>query len=633
MPGDGSARRVAVIGGGVSGLSAAHELALRDFKVTVFERRNVVGGKAVSWAAQSGLPGEHGFRFFPGFYYHVVETMKSIPVDGGLRSVAERLIELDTAIFADSHGRRMTTPLPTTQNPHPRLTDRLKGMWSFRKAMPTPWEGLVFLCILARLVTTCEDRWNEELEQRSWLEQVMPSSARQRSENYRRLCAIGLTRSFVATRAEEMNARTGGKILLQLLYDSYFGPPIRRAPDRALNGPTTKVWIEPWQTMLRDKGVQFEQCRQVVGLDVVDGRISAIRWQPTPPDDLDDTETAPAEAETAPADTPPASAKPQPEPCPKPPADAKATPTDPEDFDWYVLAVPAEVMKQILVKSPQVMRADPALDRVFQLKTRWMNGIVCGLPGKLNPPLPKGHVLCLDSQWALTLVDQTAFWSDEHLKDLTPQWPTLLSVDVSDWDTPGIKQVPAKWTSTQNELVANLWQQLCDHLPELPSLAPTDCNVDTNLHYGNVNPGSIAVKRTNDEPLLINTPGSWANRPKARTRIPNLFVAGDFARTFTNFASMEAANEAARRAVNELLREAGIDDRCEVRNLEDPDVPWFKLPADVARAVDTVFYALGLPLRPPFRLPIAAWITLGTITKLKRPLDRVTSGVVPRRFR
>jgi Flavin containing amine oxidoreductase len=487
---------------------------------------------------------------------------------------------------------------------------------------------MVFLCILARLVTTCEDRWNEELEQRSWLEQVMPSGARQRSANYRRLCAIGLTRSFVATRAEEMNARTGGKILLQLLYDSYFGPPIRRAPDRALNGPTTEVWIDPWQTMLDQKGVKFRTCREVVGLDVANGWISGIRWQPAaPPAGPGGTPATPGGTEATPAETPPASGEPQPE--------AGVQTTGPQDFDWYVLAVPCEVLKQILVESPQVMRADPKLERVFQLKTRWMNGIVFGLPGKLMPPLPKGHVLCLDSQWALTLVDQSAFWSDDHLKLLRPRWQTLLSIDVSDWDTPGIDEVPAKWTSDQNELVTNLWQQLSDHLPELPSVAPTDCNLDTHIHYGPVNPGAIAVKRTNDEPLLINTPGSWANRPKARTRIPNMFVAGDFARTHTNFASMEAANEAARRAVNELLRESGFDgvtDPCTVKNLEDPDVPWFKIPADLARAVDTVFYALGLPLRPPFRLPMAAWITLGTVTRLKRPLDRVTSGLVPRRF-
>jgi NADPH-dependent 2,4-dienoyl-CoA reductase/sulfur reductase-like enzyme len=39
---------VAVLGGGVGGLSAAHELAERGFDVTVYEARDTFGGKARS---------------------------------------------------------------------------------------------------------------------------------------------------------------------------------------------------------------------------------------------------------------------------------------------------------------------------------------------------------------------------------------------------------------------------------------------------------------------------------------------------------------------------------------------------------------------------------------------------------
>src|SRR3954465_3489608 len=77
---------VAILGGGVAGLSAAHELAERGFSVDIYERKPVFGGKARSIpVAGSGvdgradLPGEHGFRFFPGFYRHVTDTMRRIP--------------------------------------------------------------------------------------------------------------------------------------------------------------------------------------------------------------------------------------------------------------------------------------------------------------------------------------------------------------------------------------------------------------------------------------------------------------------------------------------------------------------------------------------------------------------------
>src|SRR5947208_1480298 len=77
---------VAILGGGVAGLSAAHELAERGFQVHVYERKPVLGGKARSipvplsaTGGRAALPGEHGFRFFPGFYKHVTDTMRRIP--------------------------------------------------------------------------------------------------------------------------------------------------------------------------------------------------------------------------------------------------------------------------------------------------------------------------------------------------------------------------------------------------------------------------------------------------------------------------------------------------------------------------------------------------------------------------
>ena len=76
---------VYILGGGVAGLSAAHELAERGFNVVVFEQHDICGGKARSMKnvapGRPDLPGEHGFRFFPGFYWHLTHTMRRIVVD------------------------------------------------------------------------------------------------------------------------------------------------------------------------------------------------------------------------------------------------------------------------------------------------------------------------------------------------------------------------------------------------------------------------------------------------------------------------------------------------------------------------------------------------------------------------
>ena len=66
-----------------------------------------------------------------------------------------------------------------------------------------------------------------------------------------------------------------------------------------------------------------------------------------------------------------------------------------------------------------------------------------------------------------------------------------------------------------------------------------------------------AGRNSDDEPLLVNTVGSWPKRPTAQTKIHNLFLAGDFVQTNIDLATMEGANESGRAAVNALLDVSG----------------------------------------------------------------------------
>ncbi len=102
-------QKVVILGGGVAGLSAAHELLDRGFAVEVIEKLRLPGGKARSipvlavlgdhggkdahveavraavaadpLGKRPWLPGEHGFRFFPNFYRHITDTLARIPMD------------------------------------------------------------------------------------------------------------------------------------------------------------------------------------------------------------------------------------------------------------------------------------------------------------------------------------------------------------------------------------------------------------------------------------------------------------------------------------------------------------------------------------------------------------------------
>ena len=219
--------------------------------------------------------------------------------------------------------------------------------------------------------------------------------------------------------------------------------------------------------------------------------------------------------------------------------------------DHYVCALPKERLELLL--SPQLRAAEPRLDALPRLVVRWMNGLMFYL--KRDVPMEHGHSLFIDSEWALTAISQAQFWRPAGI-DLTDrgdgQVEGILSVDISDWEKPGGNDKVAMACSAE-EIRDEVWRQLTD--------AIDDGSLDkANVHSWFLDP---AIKppnpttATNLEPLLMNTNGSWADRPDAVTRIPNFFLAADFVRTYTDLATMEAANEAARRAVNGILDATG----------------------------------------------------------------------------
>ena len=72
-------KKILVFGGGISGLTIAHELIEKGFEVTVIERNPILGGMAKSRREESGLPSEHSWRGYGPFYHNVFDILKRIP--------------------------------------------------------------------------------------------------------------------------------------------------------------------------------------------------------------------------------------------------------------------------------------------------------------------------------------------------------------------------------------------------------------------------------------------------------------------------------------------------------------------------------------------------------------------------
>jgi geranylgeranyl pyrophosphate synthase/uncharacterized protein with NAD-binding domain and iron-sulfur cluster len=552
--------RVIVLGGGVAGMSAAHELIERGFEVVVLERGQLAGGKARSipvtddGAGTSGhervdsgvasiehrLPGEHGFRFFPGFYKHVVDTMQRVPSFDG-RTAADHLVPT-TRIGFTQYGK----PMFVVPSRFPRTGDDAGTLLSDALLAFGPVIGLspdelaFFGARFWQILTSCEERRIGEYERIGWWDFV---GAETRSAAYQKFLATGFTRSLVASKARKASARTVGDMFMQMMLT--FLDPTAATTDRLLDGPTNLVWIDPWLSYLQSRGVQYLFESEVTEILCDGRRITGV-------------------------------------------AVAQQGKRSLVEGDYYVAAIPIERFTPLL--NERMLSADPALVTLRQLvpNVEWMNGLQFYLRREL--PMAHGHVIHIDSEWALTSVSQVQFWRSmppDQFGDSDVRG--VLSVDVSNWEAAGSDGRSAMQCSRE-EVMREVWHQLKRSVNVDRELLR-----DEDLHSWFLDPdiqpspdGSGLL--TNAEPLLVNLVDTWALRPDAVTRIPNLLLASDYVRTNTDLATMEGANEAARRAVNGLLDATGfVGPRCAVWPLRQPEV------LTPFRQHDAARYAAGLP--------------------------------------
>ncbi|HVT99542.1 MAG TPA: FAD-dependent oxidoreductase [Acidobacteriaceae bacterium] len=517
---------MAVFGAGVAGLTAAHELIQRGFQVTVYEPRRMFGGKARSLPVprsargqRKPLPAEHGFRLFPAFYRHIPDTLRRIPFGRNRNGVLDNLISVDRTLFASTGQRGLCFPVRVPRDRADIVSWSAAFVDATRAWVPVA-DSMFFIHRMLVLLTSCDRRRETELDHITWVDFM---DAKRRSSNYQRYLAGGLTRSLVAMNAEEGSARTLGLILQALMFDT-LSPG--RSSDRVLIGPTNEVWIDPWVAQLQTLGVKFV-CGALRRLIVRDNRIGGAVI----------ALSSGVEREVTAGE--------------------------------YLLALPHEILNSII--ADDVKEAAPSLARLDRLRSAWMNGIQYYLDRDV--PVVEGHCILVDSPWALTSISQRQFWTGTELADYgdgTVQG--ILSVDISDWNTPGILYGRAAKHCSAEEISKEVWAQLKMHL----NVGGVRILHDAAIRSWYLDP-SIEFKSkrepTNLEPLFINSVGTLKFRPNAETEIDNLSVAGDFVRTNTDLATMEAANEAARRAVNAILARAGsYYSTCEIWPLPEPEV-------------------------------------------------------------
>jgi hypothetical protein len=599
-----SGRRVIVMGAGVAGMTVAHELVQRGFDVTLLERRAITGGKARTFTGNPETRGhkrlpfkapvEHGFHFFPGFYRNLDETLKRIPTGRG-KHVYDALRPAPEELFGFI-GR----PPLAVRSMAPETVGDAQDILGFpdrvlAQGLLTREDLEVYAQKLWQLATSCRERRDQEYEAVGWRTFV---GSLDRSEQYYWYLASGLTRALVAAQGSKASTKTIGDVGLRIL-----GQMVRLdgKTDRVLAGPADEVWFKPWIKHLTHGGLDGHLDLRT-GVEVtkilcnrrsrrIEGVVLAGQGRPL-------------------------------------------------EADYYVSALPVEKLSSLVTAA--MRDADGDLDGVRSLAAkvpggrgggdswqylRWMSGIQFFLREKID--LNDGHQMLLDTPWGLSSINQQQLWDEPYrrkLRDLGVR--TLLSVEISSWDAPGLRnKKTAMECSTREEIAEETWYQLrsgLSHqgLPDFDRIKGwflDDESGEANEPRGPARARG-ALGTANREPILVNHAGAQVLRPQARTRIRNFFLAGDFVRTDTDLACMESANESGRRAANALLEEADVatGDACKIFTPRDP---WLTAPL---RWMDETRFEKKLPWSG---WDMGKWIVRG-IGAIKKATD-VVFGPAP----
>lgn len=495
-------KTVIIIGGGVGGLTVAHELAERGgYNITIYEKNTVLGGKARSMMSKEGFPGEHSVRTVSLTYYHLQDTLRRIPF-GNNKTVFENIVRLPAGsrkflLFEKHDPVILPCYFPWTLKGIKEVTSFIKSM---AKIVPYK-EILSFVYKLAKAGMMCPERRFDVLENMTWDDylQVADKSAAFRYYLHR------LPEFYDAARGNA-NAKSMSMLIEKALFLPLIHPIASQySTHDVFNAPSSDAFINPWVAYLQKLGVTIRTQCEAQSFSVHDGKVKSITM-------LIDGKLQEITA------------------------------------DIYVFAVPAEIMAK-LANTESIKTQIPSLAHLDKLHTEASSGIQFFNMNSDNQRFPKGWTAFLDSPWTIVgLYQSKAIWPDYELQ---PPVKGVLTLTWSNFDVPGVVyNKPAK-ECTAEEIKEEVLAQVRMH-------KGTEFMDDLNIHSWHIDPEIVFAPNNgpvlaHKAPLFVQFPGTYQYQPDAFTEADNLFLAADYVRTTYDLTTMEAANEAGRRAVNAIL--------------------------------------------------------------------------------
>ncbi len=562
--------KVHIIGGGIGGMSCALHLGILAKKgllddhveIHIYEQSDRLGGKSKSQI--DGLPGEHGFRFFPNFYRCIVDTLNQIEITSEYAAKNH----LDPKCVKTVLKNIVDAPNSAIATDKLSLIERSGGLTGMATAIRrvfeifdlTAAEAAKFSGLILKFLSSCEARQLQDYE-RHTVESFF-FEKHHMSEKFRTFLAS--LRALSAMRATRGSVRTLMFMSTQMLvdFDDEF-----RANDGILPGPTDVMMLGPWQEKLEKLDVQV-----TTGVS-----LQSLRFRP----EAHGKTSALAEVVLL--------------------KDGAPITIEPADKEFVVLAIPFERARPLLVESAKAGPLPPGLKRTLEIPQREDNlGEACepmvGVQFFLRKSsgLPRGHILYCKSDWSITSIAQGQFWSETFTRPLAKQFGNeelvdIVSAIISAWDRPGSTGKAPREYLDEAELCNEALRQINAGLGPERRINPDDvfhARIDRDIKFSSE--GAFC-----STPLWASPAGSYTSRPAPDSGCTNFFIASDWAKTITDVGSMESADEAARWAVRAIAESSRILP-------SEKDLPKIKplrvwVALEKARQLDQLLFDLGLP--------------------------------------
>ena len=532
MPGG---KHVAIFGAGIAGLSAAHELVRRGFRVSVYESEAEAGGffRSARRPQTGNLPTEYSWHGMGPWYHNLFDLLKQIPFDDS-GSIYDKALSRPIAfgIFPD-HGKA-------------EFFDRglrsIPKMFRFSTVEWLGWSWLMLKTWGANVRTrekysrlNAAEQWKpilSELGYRTWRSCFGPWIGSDWTKASLHHAGQFFRKQLISKPCHAHPADDQGPAWSHCATDGWL----------LLRGPSSEFWFDRWIKDLKGRGVSFSwkealerfrfNGRTITGAQLATGTLV--------------------------------------------------------EADLYILAVNPFAAAEILARTPDLEQQKELrlFKPLIQDGPHFQVSFRVGFSEPIKFPRERVAVVVADSEFNLTLFAEEQVWmagSDlgQNIKSLWTGTSCVGTVPGRLFNLPVVK-------CTKEQFVAEVKAQImsCQSLNSLikeandgRELSKFEIAKIEVWHEWVFSPEGIR----GPQPKWVTTTNTQPCLPGQVTPIPNLFVAGAHTRTEVDVWSIEGAVESGRRAAQAI--DPGVKTLPQYKPL------WLR----VISMIDDACYAVGAP--------------------------------------